>query len=24
MAFYWRHLGLIHGIKRKAGMALLG
>ena len=24
MAFYWRHLGLIHGVKRKAGMALLG
>ncbi len=24
LAFYWRHLGLIHGVKRKAGMALLG
>lgn len=24
LAFYWRYLGLIHGVKRKAGMALLG
>ena len=24
LSFYWRHLALIHGVKRKAGMVLLG